>query len=88
MRWSVVWVGDGAGIGNAKVSIGMTVLEPGHSCPAVGLLCLVVEGEAITGGATLGHLDGLYLVPGETALLRNNGPRVLRLLRVDVLGRR
>jgi mannose-6-phosphate isomerase-like protein (cupin superfamily) len=94
MRWSVNWVGgSGAGgaIRNDRISIGMTVLEPGHSVPAanrpVDRLYLVAQGEAITnigaGNTTLGYLDGLHLPAGESALLRNNGPAVLRLLWVD-----
>lgn len=80
-------------IHNTKVAIGMTVLEPGHGNPAEALsasrLYLVVEGEAITdaggGVTTLGHLDGLHLPVGETATLRNNGPRPLRLFWADAL---
>jgi mannose-6-phosphate isomerase-like protein (cupin superfamily) len=100
MRWSVNWVGDQTDvrkhnspttIHNTKVSIGLTVLEPGNSNPSEALpvsrLYLVVEGEAITdaggGITTLGHLDGLHLPTGRTATLRNNGPRPLRLLWVD-----
>jgi len=100
MRWSVNWVGGLAGsddpcpagaVRNNKISIGMTVLEPGHSIPAavrpVPRLYLVVEGQAITkvGGVntTLGYLDGMHLPPGEAAALRNNGPSVLRVLWVD-----
>jgi mannose-6-phosphate isomerase-like protein (cupin superfamily) len=100
MRWSVNWVGNqrdlhnhnaAIAIHNAKIGIGLTVLEPGHSNPAevlpVSRLYLIVEGEAITdaGGhiTTLGRLDGLHLPVGETARLRNNGPQPLRLLWVD-----
>jgi mannose-6-phosphate isomerase-like protein (cupin superfamily) len=100
MRWSVNWVGDRAdarnhnpraAVHNPKVSIGMTVLEPGHSCPGNTLrrsrLYLVVEGEAITridGDTTiLGHLDGLYLPSGGSVGLRNNGPHTVQLIWVD-----
>lgn len=100
MRWSVNWVGglDGAAdpnpqtaVRNNKISIGMTVLEPGHAVPAakrpVIRLYLVGGGEAITdigaGTTTLGRLDGLYLPSGETAVLRNNGPDPLRLIWID-----
>jgi mannose-6-phosphate isomerase-like protein (cupin superfamily) len=100
MRWSVNWVGDRedsrnhnskTAAHNAKIAVGMTVLEPWHSSPDSALplsrLYLVAEGEAITdiggGITTLGHLDGLYLQRGETARLRNNGPQTLPLLWVD-----
>ena len=100
MRWSVNWVGGLAGsrnhspaaaVPNAKIAIGMTVLEPGHTQPGEALpisrLYLVASGEAITdiggGTTTLGYLDGLHVPPGETIALRNNGPAPLRLLWVD-----
>jgi hypothetical protein len=96
MRWSINWVGGLAGspdpnpdlaIRNDKVSIGMTMLEPGHAVPAetrsVSRLYLVVQGEAITNIGNLGRLDGLHLAPGETAKIRNNGPAPLQLLWVD-----
>jgi gentisate 1,2-dioxygenase len=103
MRWSVNWVGDQADVSNhnphtaihnPKIAIGMTVLEPGHSCPGDPLpksrLYLVIEGEAITcvgdNATILGHLDGLHLPPRGSAKLRNNGPRPLRLLWVDCPG--
>jgi mannose-6-phosphate isomerase-like protein (cupin superfamily) len=105
MRWSVNWVGNRADVRNhnpatamhnAKIAIGMTLLEPGHSHPAEALpvsrLYLVAEGEAITdigvGITTLGHLNGLHLPAGETATLRNNGPHPLRLLWVDASAER
>ena len=100
MRWSVNWVGGLAGSSsanqgvvarNARVSIGMTVLEPGHRIPAAGLpvtrLYLMAQGEAITdigaGAAVLGRLDGLHVPAGEAAVLRNNGPAVAQVLWVD-----
>jgi mannose-6-phosphate isomerase-like protein (cupin superfamily) len=100
MRWSVNWVGGLAGspsanqgvvARNARVSIGMTVLEPGHRIPAAGLpvtrLYLMAQGEAITdigaGAAVLGRLDGLHVPAGEAAVLRNNGPAVAQVLWVD-----
>ena len=100
MRWSANWVAGlpgsparqaGGSIANSKIAIGMTVLEPGHTQPAMALpvarLYLVAGGEAITdigaGNTRLTHLDGLHLAPGETAALRNNGPDTLRLFWVD-----
>lgn len=97
MRWSAGWVGNREdalhrkSIHNARVAVGMTALEPGHTIPAELLpaprLYLVIDGEAVTdigtGVTVLGHLDGLHLPPGETARIRNNGPRPLRLLWVD-----
>jgi mannose-6-phosphate isomerase-like protein (cupin superfamily) len=100
MRWSVNWVGGLAGsadpnptgaVRNDKISIGMTVLEPGNSIPPVARmvtrLYLVVEGQAITtfenANTILGYLDGLHVPAGELAALRNNGPSLLRLLWVD-----
>lgn len=92
MRWSVNWVGGSTGaIHNAKTTIGLTTLEPGHSQPAEALgvsrLWLVADGEAITdigaGNSVLGRLDGLHVPAGESAALRNNGPGTLRLLWVD-----
>jgi mannose-6-phosphate isomerase-like protein (cupin superfamily) len=102
MRWSVSWVGEIAGsanpisgvaIRNDKVSIGMTVLEPGHSLPAATLrvtrLYLVAHGETIVdigaGNTLLGHLDALYIEAGDATVLRNNGPTTLQLLWVDCL---
>lgn len=83
----------GTAASNSKIRIGMTVLEPGHRVPALAQpmtrFYLVAHGEAITdagsGTTTLGYLDGLHLPGGETAVLRNNGPAVLRLLWVDYL---
>ena len=103
MRWSVNWVAgladspgraDGGAIKNDKIAIGMTVLEPGHTQPAVKLqvarLYLVANGQAITdigdGNTVLRKLDGLHLAPGETVALRNNGPEPLRLFWVDAPG--
>jgi mannose-6-phosphate isomerase-like protein (cupin superfamily) len=99
MRWTVNWVGgppgssnpDPAAIPNPRVSIGMTVLEPGHRIPSAALpvsrLYLVVDGEAIThigaGTVSLGRLDGLHIPAGEAVGLRNNGPGSLRLLWTD-----
>ena len=100
MRWSVNWVGGLAGsrnhnpaaaVPNAKVAIGMTVLEPGHKLPAeilaVSRLYLVAGGEAVAdigaGATPLARLDGLHLPAGETAVLRNHGPQPLRLIWVD-----
>ncbi|HVZ10379.1 cupin domain-containing protein [Rhodopila sp.] len=100
MRWSVNWVSGLAGsvacnrasaARNEKISIGMTVLEPGNAIPAssypVTRLYLVVEGRAVTRPAAanivLDHLDGLHVPAGETVVLRNNGPGPLRLLWVD-----
>lgn len=104
MRWSVNWVADrtaardsgsAATVHNAKVAIGLMVLEPGHSVPseplAVPRLYLIAEGQAITGfgedKTTLGHLDGLHLPAGEQATLCNSGPQPLRLLWVDAYSR-
>jgi mannose-6-phosphate isomerase-like protein (cupin superfamily) len=100
MRWSTNWVGGVTGsprpnvsgtVPNDKISIGTTMLEPGHSVPATKLpvtrLYLVAQGEAITdigaGNITLGRLDGLHLPAGDVAALRNNGPAPLQLLWVD-----
>ncbi len=100
MRWSVNWVGGFAGsvdpnpdsaVRNDKISIGMTVLEPGNSIPRaarrVTRLYLVVEGQLITKlentNTCLGYLDGLHVPAGEAVALRNNGPSLLRLLWVD-----
>jgi mannose-6-phosphate isomerase-like protein (cupin superfamily) len=100
MRWSVNWVGgldgspgahQGVAARNARVSIGMTVLEPGHRIPATGLpvtrLYLMAQGEAITdigaGAVVLGRLDGLHVPAGEAAVLRNNGPAAAQVLWVD-----
>jgi mannose-6-phosphate isomerase-like protein (cupin superfamily) len=100
MRWSVNWVGGLAGAPdpnpdvaarNARVAIGMTMLEPGHAIPAAALpvtrLYLVVQGEAIAnigaGNTVLGRLDGLHLPAGEGAALRNNGPATLKVLWID-----
>lgn len=79
------------GIANGKIAIGMTVLEPGHTQPKIALpvarLYLVAGGQAIidiaAGNTLLTHLDGLHLMPRETAALRNNGPAPLRLFWVD-----
>lgn len=100
MRWSVNWVGGLAGspnhnpgraVANAKVSIGMTVLEPGHRQPAerldVSRLYLVAGGEAVVSldgvNHVLGRLDGLHVPAGDQAVLRNHGPDPLRLVWVD-----
>ena len=100
MRWSVQWVcgpanppglNPGAAQRNSRVSVGMTMLEPGHRIPAASETAtrfyLVLQGEAITGSAAgaavLGRLDGLNIPAGEAVALRNNGPSSLRLLWVD-----
>lgn len=100
MRWSVNWVrglagSPGTGFSGAarndRISVGMTVLEPGHRIPPEPLpvtrFCLVTQGEAIldltTGAAVLGRLDGLHIPAGKIAALRNNGPLRLHLLWVD-----
>jgi mannose-6-phosphate isomerase-like protein (cupin superfamily) len=100
MRWSVNWVGGLAGspngnpgvaARNARMSIGMTVLEPGHRIPAASLpvtrLYLMAQGEAITdigaGTTVLARLDGLHVPAGEAAVLRNNGPAAAQVLWVD-----
>jgi mannose-6-phosphate isomerase-like protein (cupin superfamily) len=100
MRWSINWVAGLEGsvnsnrktaVHNDKVSIGMTMLEPGHQVPgtkrSVTRLYLVGQGEAITdigaGTTTLGRLDGLHVLPTESMVIRNNGPDVLRLLWID-----
>ncbi len=100
MRWSVNWVGGLAGsvdpnpssaVRNDKISIGMTVLEPGNSIPPTPLpvtrLYLVIEGRAITkidgGNTRLGYLDAVHVPAGDKVSLRNNGPSLLRLLWVD-----
>jgi mannose-6-phosphate isomerase-like protein (cupin superfamily) len=93
MRWSVNWVG-GNGIANARVAIGMTVLEPGNTLPPAGSpaarLYVVIDGQGITdigsGTTLLGRLDGLHVPAGEKVAIRNNGPESLRLLWVDELG--
>ncbi len=100
MRWSVNWVAglagspgsdQGAAAFNDRVSVGLTVLEPGHGIPSARLpvtrFYLVTQGEAITdlgtGATVLGRLDGLHIPAGEAAPLRNNGPLSLQLLCVD-----
>ncbi len=100
MRWSVNWVGGlagstgsnpGAAARNARVSMGMTVLKPGHRIPAGSLpvtrLYLVARGEAIAdigaGATMLGRLDGLHVSVGEAVALRNNGPAALQVLWID-----
>ncbi len=100
MRWSARWVHGGeatpadtkrGAIRNDRVSIGLTVLEPGHALPdtasPVTRLWLVTGGVAIvnhrTGNEILGHLDGLHLPAGDTVAIRNNGPETLRLLWID-----
>ena len=100
MRWSVNWVGglpgspgatEGRAVPNARVSVGITVLEPGHRVPAIILpvtrFCLVTKGEAIVdlpaGATTLTRLDGIQISAGETIDVRNNGPSSLQLLWVD-----
>jgi len=97
MRWSTRWVQSGGekidrgAARNDRISIGMTVLEPGHALPPEALpvtrLYLVTAGSAIARiGATnevLGWLDGLYLPHGETLPIRNNGPETLRLLWIE-----
>ena len=102
MRWSVNWVGGLIGsldsnpevaARNVNISIGMTMVGPGHSVPSAKLpvsrLYLVSDGEAIidigAGNTVLGRFDGLNLPAGEAAVLRNNGPSSLRLLWVDCL---
>ena len=102
MRWSANWVGGLAGspgsdstssVHNERVSVGITVLEPGHRTPAAGLpvtrFCLVTKGEAIVdldaGATTLARLDGIQVPAGEAVALRNNGPASLHLLWVDYL---
>jgi len=99
-RWMVNWVGGLEGsfnhnpstaIGNSRVAIGMTVLEPGHAEPGEALgvnrLYLVMAGAAIVSldgrNAVLTRLDGLHVPAGERVRLRNNGPDTLRLLWVD-----
>ena len=97
MRWSVNWVGSptgpdaGGAVRNGRVSVGMTVLEPGHRIPALALpvtrFCLVIQGEAIldhdAGTIALGRLDGVQVQAGKAAALRNDGPASLHLLWVD-----
>ncbi len=100
LRWLVTWVGGPVGhintspttaIPSAKVAVGMTVLEPGHSCPAEALLIsrtyVVVGGEAITdpgsGNTILGRFDGLHVPAGMRVAIRNNGPDPLQMLWVD-----
>lgn len=100
MRWSVNWVGGlagspgsdtGSAVRNERVSVGITVLEPGHRVPPdklpVTRFCLVAQGKAIAdldGGAiTLERLDGIQVLAGEAVGLYNNGPTSLHLLWVD-----
>ncbi len=100
MHWSVNWVGGLAGspnhtptkaAANSKISIGMTVLEPGHTLPATALpvtrLWLVAGGQAIVnlgaGAEVLDRLDGLHVPAGEAVSLRNNGPEPLKLVWTD-----
>ena len=96
MRWSARWVQAGgetahSAVHNDRISIGMTVLEPGHAVPAEALpvtrLYLVAGGSAITatGGANevLTWLDGLHVPAGDVVPIRNNGPETLRLLWVE-----
>ena len=97
MHWSTRWVQAGGGtltggaIRNDRISIGMTVLDPGHSLPADPLPMtrhyLVIGGTAITPyqdrNEVLTWLDGLYVPSGETVVFRNNGPEPLRLLWVE-----
>jgi hypothetical protein len=97
MRWTARWVqsGEGTAAGGAarndRISIGMTVLEPGHALPAevlpVTRFYLVAGGSAIARvgdtNEALGWLDGLYLPAGGTVPIRNNGPDTLRLLWVE-----
>ncbi len=98
--WSANWVaglagspdpGEGVAVPNARVAVGITLLDPGHHIPAASLevtrFYLVTEGEAIvdqqTGTATLTRLDGIQFPAGEPLALRNGGPCTLRLLWVD-----
>jgi mannose-6-phosphate isomerase-like protein (cupin superfamily) len=100
MRWSVNWVSHRVGscndsptttIPSAKVAVGMTVLEPGHSCPAEALpisrTYVVVGGEAITdpgsGNTILSRFDGLHVPAGMMVAIGNNGPDPLQMLWVD-----
>jgi mannose-6-phosphate isomerase-like protein (cupin superfamily) len=99
MHWSASWV-HGAPTGreiprgairNDRISIGLTVLEPGHALPKavrdITRFWLVAGGAAIANAGqeneVLGPLDGLHVPTGETVTIRNNGPEVLRLLWVD-----
>jgi quercetin dioxygenase-like cupin family protein len=100
MRWSVNWVEGLPGstasnplvaARNSKISIGMTVLEPGHRIPAAPLpvtrLYLVAQGAAVAdmdaGATVLGRLDGLHVPAGEAVALRNNGSATVQMLWVD-----
>ena len=83
---------DGGGaVSNARVAIGITVLEPGHRIPVgkmeVTRFYVVTQGEAVVdlqaGTAKLARLDGIQFPAGEPMALRNNGPGSLSLLWVD-----
>ena len=100
MPWSANWVAGLAGspdpegggaVSNARVAVGITVLEPGQRMPVVTMevtrFYLVTQGEAIVdlqaGAATLARLDGIQFPAGEPMALRNSGPGNLGLLWVD-----
>ena len=83
----------GGSVSNARVAIGITVLEPGHRIPVgkmeVTRFYVVTQGEAVVdlqaGTAKLARLDGIQFPAGEPMALRNNGPGSLSLLWVDCL---